>query len=186
MSDYDMRKATIDRLSELLGNRRVAERGEVFALIEKLKVSIGREYRTDPVFHARVRVAENLIRALNPDDLREASAYLVGLQPVLDGAFSQQPTPPPAAPPRYVYRTNLEQLDPAAGYDMAGVIHDTVRAMLRDRHERLEALCRQSLDDPQKRGVLVVREPATGEEAMTLDESVPWCTIHEYPHGRNV
>lgn len=184
MTDHDNRKDAVDQLSELLGSRRAAEPGELAGLVERIKVSIAREYHTDPVFHARVQLAENLMNALGPDDMREACAYLVGLQPVLDGAF---PHERPATATSTTATSRLSLTVPPGTEDkrLTDTLYEYAARLTRERHEALEAMCRLSLDDPEKRGVLVVRDPETGEETMTLDASVPWKTIHDYPQGKN-
>lgn len=171
----------IRRLHPVLGGTGKPEPGELVFLLDELKAVVGQQYHTDPVFHARVSLAERLIHALKPDDTREAAAMLTAILPLVDRVMDSYVEPRTGMSPRFVMT-----VPPGADDDgIASTIHEYAARLTRERHERLEAMCRLSLDDPDQRGVLIVRDPVTGEETMTLDAGVPWCTIHDYPQGKN-
>ena len=171
----------LTQLAPLLGGSAPSGPDELATLLEQVRLEVARQFHHDPVFHRRVRLAENLMAALNPQDTREGVALLAATLPLIHATIGPHG---PASPPLRA-RLDLHIPRSAEADSMSQMVYDYADRLTRERHERLEALCRQSLDDPERRGVLVIRDPATGVETMTLDASVPHLNIHDYPHGKN-
>jgi hypothetical protein len=172
----------LTQLAPLLGGAGHPGHGpDIPLLLDQVRLEVGRQLHNDPIFHARVFLAENLIAALKPQDTREGVALLAATLPLVHAMVG------PHEPASLSSRLRLDLHIPrsAEADSMSQMVYGYAARLTRERHERLEELCRRSLDDPERRGVLVVRDPATGVETMTLDASVPHCTIHDYPHGKN-